>query len=85
MFMSVVTHAPNVPVYAELAGKRVLITGLAPDAGVDLARGFADGKGRRFVYDVRFSGLFDGCEWGRRFFLRTGRGPITFWRQTSGR
>lgn len=46
MFMSVVTHAPNVPVYAELAGKRVLITGLAPDAGVDLARGFADHKCR---------------------------------------
>lgn len=46
MFMSVVTHAPNVPVYAELAGARVLITGLSPNSGVDLARGFADHKCR---------------------------------------
>ncbi len=46
MFMSAVTHAPNVPVYAELAGARVLITGLSPTAGVDLARGFADHKCR---------------------------------------
>ncbi len=46
MFMSVVTHAPNVPVYAELAGARVLITGLSAVAGVDLARAFADHKCR---------------------------------------
>lgn len=46
MFMSVVTHAPNVPVYAELAGARVLVTGLSPTSGVDLARGFADHKCR---------------------------------------
>lgn len=46
MFMSVVTHAPNVPVYAELAGTRVLITGLSPSSGVDLARGFADHRCR---------------------------------------
>ncbi len=44
MFMSVVTRAPNLPVYAELAGARVLITGLSACAGVDLARGFADHK-----------------------------------------
>ena len=49
MFMSVVTHAPNVPVYAELAGARVLVTGLSPTAGVDLARGFADHKCRLIV------------------------------------
>lgn len=49
MFMSVVTHAPNVPVYAELAGARVLITGLSAGTGVDLARGFADHKGRLVV------------------------------------
>ncbi|MGD9667468.1 MAG: SDR family oxidoreductase [Hyphomicrobiaceae bacterium] len=46
MFMSVVTHAPSVPVYAELAGARVLITGLSPTSGVDLARGFADHRCR---------------------------------------
>lgn len=49
MFMSVVTHAPNVPVYAELAGARVLITGLSPSSGVDLARGFADHRCRLVV------------------------------------
>jgi len=46
MFMSVVTHSPGVPVYAELAGVRVLISGLTPDIGVDLARAFADHKCR---------------------------------------
>lgn len=46
MFMSVVTHAPNVPVYAELAGARVLIAGLSPTLGVDLARAFAEHKCR---------------------------------------
>ena len=46
MFMSVVSHAPSIPVYAELAGSRVLITGLSASAGVDLARAFADHKCR---------------------------------------
>lgn len=46
MFMSVVTHSPGVPVYAELAGSRVLITGLSADFGVDVARAFADHKCR---------------------------------------
>lgn len=46
MFMSVETHSPGVPVYAELAGARVLISGLTPDTGVDLARAFADHKCR---------------------------------------
>jgi len=49
MFMSVVTHAPKVPVYAELAGARVLITGFSPTSGVDLARSFADHKCRLVV------------------------------------
>ncbi|MCB1520434.1 MAG: SDR family oxidoreductase [Hyphomicrobiaceae bacterium] len=49
MFMSVVTHSPGVPVYAELAGARVVITGLTPDTGVDLARAFADHKCRVVV------------------------------------
>ncbi len=46
MFMSVVSHAPNAPVYAELAGARVLVAGLSPTSGVDLARGFAEHKCR---------------------------------------
>lgn len=46
MYMSVITHAPGVPVYAELAGARVLLTGVSPTSGVDLARGFADHKCR---------------------------------------
>lgn len=46
MYMSVVTHAPGVPVYAELAGLRVLVTGLSSAAGVDVARGLADHKCR---------------------------------------
>lgn len=46
MYMSVVTHSPGVPVYAELAGARVLVTGVSPTAGVDLVRAFADHKCR---------------------------------------
>lgn len=46
MFMSVVTHSPGVPVYAELAGSRVLVTGLSATNGVDLVRAFADHKCR---------------------------------------
>lgn len=52
MFMSVVTHAPGVPVYAELAGARVLVSGLSPTAGVDLARGFADHKCRLLLQTI---------------------------------
>ena len=35
-----------VPAYPELAGKRVLITGLTRSCGVDIARAFAEHKGR---------------------------------------
>jgi 3-oxoacyl-[acyl-carrier protein] reductase len=41
MFMSVVDQVPGVSVYPELAGGRVLITGISSDAGVDVARAFA--------------------------------------------
>lgn len=41
MFMSVVDSVPGVSVYPELAGGRVLMTGLSSDAGVDVARAFA--------------------------------------------
>jgi 3-oxoacyl-[acyl-carrier protein] reductase len=46
MLMSVVEGAQSVPVYPELAGKRVLITGLTSGCGVDIVRAFADHKGR---------------------------------------
>lgn len=46
MYMSVVAPVPGVSVYPELAGARVMITGLTPAAGVDLARSFADHKTR---------------------------------------
>lgn len=59
MFMSVVTHAPGVPVYAELAGTRVLVTGLTPAAGVDLARAFADHKCRLVLQSAAASPEMD--------------------------
>jgi NAD(P)-dependent dehydrogenase (short-subunit alcohol dehydrogenase family) len=46
MFMSVVALKPGVSVYPELAGARVLITGLSSAAGVDVARAFADQQAR---------------------------------------
>ncbi len=46
MLMSVVSHADVAEIYPELAGARVLVTGLTPAAGVDLARAFADHKAR---------------------------------------
>jgi 3-oxoacyl-[acyl-carrier protein] reductase len=42
MLMTAVTKASLAPTYPELAGKRVLITGLTADTGVDIARSFAD-------------------------------------------
>ena len=41
MFMSVVDSVPGVSVYPELAGGRVLLTGVTSAAGVDVARAFA--------------------------------------------
>ena len=46
MLMSVVDGTRSAPVYPELAGKRVLITGLTSSCGVDIARAFADHKAR---------------------------------------
>lgn len=46
MYMSVATRADAAPVYAELAGARILLTGLTADMGVDVARAFADHKAR---------------------------------------
>ena len=49
MLMTVIGRDLNASVYGELAGVRVLITGLSPDCGVDVARAFADHRGRLVV------------------------------------
>lgn len=46
MYMSVATRTDAASVYAELAGARILITGLTADLGVDIARAFADHRAR---------------------------------------
>ena len=46
MLMSVIEGALSVPAYPELAGKRVLVTGLTSRCGVDVARAFAEHRGR---------------------------------------
>jgi 3-oxoacyl-[acyl-carrier protein] reductase len=46
MLMSVIEGTPTVPGYPELAGKRVLITGLTSACGVDIVRAFAEHKAR---------------------------------------
>ena len=49
MFMGVVGSERGVGVYPDLAGARVLITGLTAAAGVEIARGFAEHKARLVV------------------------------------
>lgn len=49
MFMSVVELKSGVEAFGDLAGARVLITGLSSDTGVDVARAFAEHKGRLVV------------------------------------
>lgn len=49
MFMSVVAGERGVSVHPEIAGSRVMITGLTPAMGVDVARAFADHKARLVV------------------------------------
>lgn len=44
MFMGLVDVRPGVVVYPELAGARVLVTGMTAATGVDLARAFAEHK-----------------------------------------
>ena len=46
MLMSVIEETRSAPAYPELAGKRVLVTGLSSSCGVDIARAFADHKAR---------------------------------------
>jgi 3-oxoacyl-[acyl-carrier protein] reductase len=49
MFMSVVELKSGVEAFGDLAGARVLITGLTSETGVDVARVFAEHKGRLIV------------------------------------
>ncbi len=51
MLMSVVAGIRNVRQYPELAGARVLITGISTETGVDIARGFAE-VGSRLVLQI---------------------------------
>jgi 3-oxoacyl-[acyl-carrier protein] reductase len=46
MLMSAIEEAGTAAAYPELAGKRVLITGVSARCGVDFARAFADHKAR---------------------------------------
>jgi NAD(P)-dependent dehydrogenase (short-subunit alcohol dehydrogenase family) len=50
MLMSVIGRNPSASYYGELAGIRTLITGLSPSCGVDLARAFADHRGRLILH-----------------------------------
>jgi NAD(P)-dependent dehydrogenase (short-subunit alcohol dehydrogenase family) len=52
MFMSVIDNSLTSARYGELAGARVMITGLSPDHGVDIARAFADHKARLVLQTV---------------------------------
>jgi 3-oxoacyl-[acyl-carrier protein] reductase len=49
MFMSVVAHQSVASIHPELAGGRVLITGLTSASGVDIARAFAEHKARLVI------------------------------------
>jgi 3-oxoacyl-[acyl-carrier protein] reductase len=46
MLMTAIDDVRAMPAYPELAGKRVLITGLTAKCGVDIVRAFAEHKGR---------------------------------------
>jgi NAD(P)-dependent dehydrogenase (short-subunit alcohol dehydrogenase family) len=50
MLMTVMGRNTGASYYGELAGVRVLITGLSPACGVDVARKFADHRGRLVVH-----------------------------------
>jgi 3-oxoacyl-[acyl-carrier protein] reductase len=50
MLMTVIGKGPSASNYGELAGIRVLINGLSPTCGVDIARAFADHRGRLVLH-----------------------------------
>jgi 3-oxoacyl-[acyl-carrier protein] reductase len=55
MLMTVIGRDPSASSYGELAGVRVLITGLSPTCGVDVARAFADHRGRLVLHMAAFT------------------------------
>lgn len=55
MFMSVIDNSLTSARYGELAGARVMITGLSPSSGVDIARAFADHKARLVLHSASAS------------------------------
>jgi 3-oxoacyl-[acyl-carrier protein] reductase len=50
MLMTVMGRDSSASYYGELAGVRALITGLSPTSGVDVARNFADHRGRLVLH-----------------------------------
>jgi NAD(P)-dependent dehydrogenase (short-subunit alcohol dehydrogenase family) len=59
MLMTVMGRNSGASYYGELAGVRVLITGLSPTCGVDVARKFADHRGRLVVHATATSPELD--------------------------
>ena len=59
MLMTVMGRDSSASYYGELAGVRVLITGLSPSCGVDVARRFADHRGRIVVHATESSPELD--------------------------
>lgn len=55
MYMGVIGSTPENEILRELAGSRILITGLTANQGVDLARAFADIKTRLIVQTADFA------------------------------
>src|SRR5258705_9926483 len=55
MLMSVIETSRTVRAYPEMAGKRVLITGLTSGCGVDIVRAFAEHKGRLILQSAEDS------------------------------
>jgi NAD(P)-dependent dehydrogenase (short-subunit alcohol dehydrogenase family) len=59
MLMTVMGRNSSASYYGELAGVRVLITGLSPACGVDIARRFADHRARIIVHTTESSPELD--------------------------
>lgn len=59
MLMTVIGKDPSASNYGELAGIRVLINGLSPTCGVDIARAFADHRGRLVLHSHKPSSECD--------------------------
>jgi NAD(P)-dependent dehydrogenase (short-subunit alcohol dehydrogenase family) len=60
MLMSVIEGARSAPAYPELAGKRVLITGVSSACGVDVARAFAEHRARLILQFAEESEAMQG-------------------------